>query len=301
MNTTITIKVVAEFAIPTTQIQNDIELAFGEFDRIVKTYTRFNDVSELAIINRHSGEWVDVSAEFIYLVKFMLQLAKATDGKFDPTIIDLLEAYGYSARYDFADKLADPELKNKIAEIVRTRPKWEDIELDEPNLRIKLAPKQRLDLGGVGKGYAIDCAYERLEHYANFLVDAGGDIRCRGITADNTPWQIGLKHRVGEVDGFIGKLSLSEGSVCASGSWARKVGDFHHIINPVSGEPENATLTAYTVAPIAMLADGWSTPLFLMGQAGLAVMPAEVKGLVINSSQKLFKTPDFPQIFSMAK
>jgi FAD:protein FMN transferase len=294
MNTTITIQVIADENDPTVEVQNAIELAFGEFDRIVKTYTRFNETSELAKLNQQGGKWVEVSQEFLHLIKFMLQLARTTNGAFDPTIIDLLEAYGYSAKYDFAEKLADPELAQKIQSLIATRPSWDDIELDEVNLKVKLAPKQRLDLGSVGKGYAIDCAWERLKNHANFLIDAGGDIRVQGSNLEGNPWQLGLKHKQGDQEGYLGKVELASGSLCSSGSWARKIGQFHHIINPTTGKPENNVATTYTYAPTAFAADGWSTPLFLT--ADLNILPKEVAGVIITSEQKLAKSENFPEV-----
>src|SRR5690606_16800322 len=116
-----------------------IEEAFGEFDRIVKQYTRFNENSELSNLNRQSNTWVKVSEEFFWLIEYMLNLAKKTHGAFDPTIIDFLEVYGYDKNYDFS-KLDKPELDNLVKKIAQERKSWKDIELKKQSRKVKLAP-----------------------------------------------------------------------------------------------------------------------------------------------------------------
>ncbi|MCA9381292.1 FAD:protein FMN transferase, partial [Candidatus Dojkabacteria bacterium] len=87
MNTDIDITVIQDGQ-STIEIAEAIESAYGEFERIVKKFTRFNEDSELSNLNRQSGKWVQVSEELVFLVSYMLNMSKKTDGAFDPTIID---------------------------------------------------------------------------------------------------------------------------------------------------------------------------------------------------------------------
>lgn len=294
MNTVITIKVITDAG--TVAGQNAIEKAFGQFERIVKLYSRFDEQSELSKLNRSGGKWFDVSEEFSFLIGYMLSLAKATNGVYDPTIIDILEAYGYSAKKDFDQKLNDPDLTKKIADLVANRPKFSEIELEKQ--RVKLAPNQRLDLGGIGKGYAIDCAAAELFEFSDFLIDAGGDIRVQGNNLEGKPWQLGLKHKFEDQEGYLGQVELTSGSLCASGSWARRVGNFHHIIDPQSGNPHNESLTAYTYAKTALLADSWCTPLFLFGKVDK--LPNDVAGMIIDKDNNATIGKGFPEIKPIA-
>jgi len=266
MNTLITIKVIKE-AETTVKILDAIEEAFGEFDRIVKAYTRFNENSELSNLNRMSGSWVKVSPEFFELTKKMLDLARKTDGAFDPTIIDFLEIYGYDKNYDFS-KLENPELDQLVQNRAKTRPSWNEIELDPENIKIKLQNDQKIDLGGIGKGYAIDCAFEKIikNQINNFLIDAGGDIRASGRNQKDNIWNVGLKHE--DINGkqiVHSMINLNNKALACSGSWARKVKQFHHLINPLTGKPQNAFKTIYVQADTATAADGWATALFILG------------------------------------
>ncbi len=278
MNTTITFKIVQTDE-PTVKVLDGIEEGFGEFDRIVKQYTRFDEGSELSDLNRHSGEWFKVNDEFFELIKYMLNLSEITDGAFDPTVIDFLEVYGYDKKYDFS-KLDNPDLDKRIEEIARTRKSWKEIKVDEKTKMVKLSKGQRIDLGGVGKGYAIDCAFEKLESKGlkNFLIDAGGDIRAKGKNEKNEYWQIALKNEnsKGEVE-IVGMMELKDESIASSGSWSRRVKQFHHLINPRTGLPENKLKTVYVQAKKAIDSDSWATALFVAGEEIHSKMPEGMK------------------------
>jgi len=290
MGTTITIKAIKTEKISTVAVSDALELGLSEFRRIVKLYTRFRDDSELADLNRRSGTWVDISAEFLMLISKMLQLSKETKGAFDPTIIDFLEIYGYDKNYDFS-KLENPKLDQLVNKIATTRASWQDIEFDQTNLRVKLVKNQRLDLGGIGKGYALDCAVKHLQNVGNFLIDAGGDLFAQGHNLENKPWLVDLKHK----DGVIGQIEMSapgEALAC-SGTWARKVKQFHHLINPVSGESDAKFETVFVLAKDGITADTWGTALAVGGKEVIDALPRGVNFLAIDPDGKVTGTEDF--------
>lgn len=309
MKTTVTITVVYDpEKFSTVSVAERIEAAFTEFHRVVKQYTRFESTSELSILNQHSGEWWEVNPEFYELTQFMLKLAAETGGVYDPTIIDILEAYGYDPKYDFS-KLEDPALEAKIQRLVETRPSWSEVELKDG--KIKLVPGQRLELGGIGKGYAIDLAYEKLKEIGNFMIDAGGDIRVLGTNVDGKPWRIGLKHRFmlpakegldesGNAEPqfeerIFGNIESTDLAVASSGSWARRVGKFHHILNPSTGQPSDDYATVFTAAPTALLADSWATPLFIAGPELMKNAPANVSAMWIKANGEAELSEEFPE------
>jgi len=264
MNTTITFKVVKDKA-TTVQVLDAIEEAFGEFDRIVKKYTRFNENSELSNLNRQPEKWVEVSDEFFWLIEYMLKLAKKTHGAFDPTIIDFLEVYGYDKNYDFS-KLDNPELDNLVKKIASERKSWEDIEMNKKTKEVKLAKNQKIDLGGVGKGYAIDCAFEKLKKVSdNFLIDAGGDMRASGVNEKGELWKVGMKDKKFGVEELIGYIELDNEALACSGSWSRQVKQFHHLIDPKTGKPKNTLRTIFVQAKDGITSDSWATALFVLG------------------------------------
>lgn len=282
MNTTITFKVVQDKE-STVEIMDAIEAGFGEFDRIVKTYTRFDEKSELSNLNRQPDRWINISKEFCYLVEYMLNLAKVTDGVFDPTVIDFLEVYGYDKNYDFS-KLEKPELDELVKKIAKERPSWKEIELDKENLRVKLVKNQRIDLGGIGKGYAIDCAFNKLNKFKNFFIDAGGDIRVKGNNEKGELWTVDLlaMNQKGHKE-IVGQLQLDNESIAGSGSWARKFKQFHHLINPKTGKPQNTFSTVFVQAPTSIESDSWATALFIGGEEIVKVMPDNFKYFTVKN------------------
>lgn len=268
MNTTITFKVVSK---STVKSLDAIEEAFGEFDRIVKQYTRFNESSELSNLNRNSGKWVKVTDEFFWLIEYMLNMSEKTHGAFDPTIIDFLEVYGYDKNYDFS-KLDNPELDTLVKKIAKERKSWKEIEMNKKTNEVKLAEGQRIDLGGVGKGYAIDCAFEKLKKASdNFLIDAGGDFRATGVNEKGEVWKVGMKDKRFEVEELIGYIELDNQALACSGSWSRKVKQFHHLINPTTGKPQNKFRTVFVQAPDGITSDSWATALFVSGGLNIKI------------------------------
>lgn len=303
MNTIVRITLYSDKS--TVQSHEKIQQAFACFDTVVKKYTRFNSKSELAKLNNSGGKPFKVSTEFFYLIEYMLGLSKLTDGSYDPTIIDLLETYGYGENRNF-EALDDPQLFEKIQELVKTRPRPQEIKLDKKKLTVQLAPRQRLDLGSIGKGYAVDLAYDVLADFPAFMINAGGDIRVKGPkpegetsnreNLDDGDWQIALykaqlPNKALQQDNLLGTISLKEGSVCGSGGWARKVRFFHHLLNPKTGLPINETSQTYVIAPTAIEADTWATVLFTLGEKGLELLKSKkFAGIVVDKNGKISQT-----------
>ncbi|HRP36939.1 MAG TPA: FAD:protein FMN transferase, partial [Candidatus Dojkabacteria bacterium] len=126
---------------PTVYTQQKIQEAFSCFDRVVKKYTRFSPKSELSALNNSGGKPMKVSDEFYYLIEYMLELGKITDGNYDPTIIDILETYGYGANRNFKE-LDDPNLYENIQTLVEKRPSPSQIKLNKKNKTVQFAPRQ---------------------------------------------------------------------------------------------------------------------------------------------------------------
>lgn len=263
MSTTISVEFNRE-GLSTVETAELFESAFGEFDRIVKRYTRFDENSELSNLNRQSGKPVKVSEEFFELISYMLELAQQSNGAYDPTVIDFLEMYGYDKDRDFS-KLEKESLPEDIKKRLSERPAWTEIQMEKENLTVTLAKSQKIDLGGVGKGFAIDKASEHLiEKVTDYMVAAGGDMRVGGTNEEGEKWRISLKGMKDGKEEVIGDVELENEAIASSGSWARKVGSFHHLIDPKSGKPtERDYSTVFVQASTAMKADGWATALFV--------------------------------------
>jgi thiamine biosynthesis lipoprotein len=247
MNTAITIKAYSSLA--NVDLNNALDISLNEFHKVVARFTRFSDSSELGILNKSNGKFIEVSEDLFRLVKFGYDFGLKTDGLFDITIIDLLEAYGYDKHYDFS-KLNNPKLENDIKKLISQRPNFKEIEFDEQNLKIKLAKKQRVDMGGYAKGYAIGLAKDKLITIGinDFIINAGGDIYANGNEIGsnlNNGWEVSIfdpakSLKTGKFETHT-KIILHNEALACSGPWARKVKFFHHLINPKTGLPAGNT------------------------------------------------------------
>ncbi len=270
------------------EISNYFKQAKLEFERIENLYSRFKQESYLSQFNLR--KFSQVTQEFFEITFFLLLFANLTNGVFDPTIIDILETYGYDKNYNFSKLDDKTNLENNLKNLLKTRNSYKDIIFEikdkcnvfkgnieyfanlisntedlhdyfsddfyklfkftlncefnhsKENLKqiankniqytIYLAENQRIEFGGCGKGFAIDKVYEILKPLENFIIDAGGDIRAFG-NIENRKWSASLFNTAQAIE-------LNSGdSFCCSGSSARKVKFFHHLINPKSAKPQN--------------------------------------------------------------
>jgi len=245
-------------------VENSIEEAFNFFHKVVDRFSRFNNNSELSKLNRSSGKKITVSPELFDLIKFSLELYKISNGLFDPTIITLLKAYGYDKSFDrarIAKKLGQDHVLEEIIAFNKNRPKASEIEIDPAKLEVKLQKGQGIDLGAIAKGYAIDLAkdYLNTQGYEDYIINAGGDIWAQG------PKKVALYD-----DGHMDRrIEINNEALAGSGSFARKVGFFHHIIDPHTAKPVDHAQTVYVIAKSAMQADAFATLAFLMGQKSI--------------------------------
>lgn len=304
MSTIIKITVISDKA---TIFTNDkIDEAFSKFKYVVSKFTRFDKNSDLSKLNsNHKGLPYKINRELFDLIKFSLNIAEITKGQFDPTIIDLLETYGYGEGLNFKE-LDNKELMNEIQKISLLRNNFKKIKLNESSLEIQLAKRQKIDLGGLGKGYAIDLAYDLLDKYFDsFLINAGGDIRAKGQNLEGNSWLIALeKEPIPNTSGQIstwGNIDLNNKALAASGYWYRRIKFFHHLLNPITGLPVNETTQVFVLADTALQADAWATALFVVGEDSLEsyknlLKEKCIEAMIVDNKGIAYSTAKFPYI-----
>jgi len=136
-----------------------------------------------------------------------------------------------------------------------------------------------VDLGGIGKGYAVDMAFEMVRRSGvnAAMLDLGGNIRVLGQADSGTNWTIGVRNPF-EREQMLGKIALPNGmAVATSGNYERFVEmggrRYSHIIDPRTGYPVEGMAGVTVVAPDASMSDALSTGLFVLGsQASLDVL-----------------------------
>jgi thiamine biosynthesis lipoprotein len=138
-------------------------------------------------------------------------------------------------------------------------------------------PDVELDLGGIAKGYGVDRAVKSLRSNGidNAIVNVGGDLYAMGVSENGDPWKIGIRDPE-DPDGIIETLEVSDRAVATSGDYIRYFQHegrrYHHLLDPVTGEPRVARMRSVTVAADdCMTADAAGTAIF--GMAGDAAGP----------------------------
>jgi len=157
-----------------------------------------------------------------------------------------------------------------------------------------LSRTAKVNIGGIGKGYAVDRAIAVLAVHGvrKGLVNAGGDLRTIG-----SPWTAGIQHPR-QPDLLVGKLAVNDMAVATSGDYEQYFIHnglrYHHILDPHTGQPARGLQSVTVIAPTCIQADALSTAIFVLGKdAGLAFVESlpDVEALLIaESGEKHFSS-----------
>jgi thiamine biosynthesis lipoprotein len=255
-----------------------IEAAFGEVERLDKVLSNWRDDSELAALNRDAdAQPVICSPDLAAVVEAALHWAGESGGAFDPTVEPLVRRFGLRGAEGRLPGIppeggvASATEAGESAIPVTGPVGWRHIRFDPARRAIRFdAPGVGLDLGGIGKGYALDAALRSLVAHGieSALLDFSGQILVHGTGPDDGGWRIGVtgpddRDRPAEV------LRITSGSLASSGNGERSVvgaeGPIGHILDPASGRPAGFTGTVTVLAGDGVSADALSTALFVMG------------------------------------
>ncbi len=256
----------------------------AEFDKI---YSRFRDDSLVAKIAERAGTFT-FPADGEKLFAMYRAMHDATDGKMTPLIGNMLVDAGYDAKYSLTPK-----------DKIRSVPKWDEVmRYEHPTLTTTVPVL--LDFGAAGKGYLIDIVSEMLEAYgfANYTVNAGGDIRHRSAT--NTLLRVGLENP-DDTTQVIGVAPIGNVSICASAGSRRRWRQYHHIMDPLLQISPMHLLGVWVIAESTILADALTTALFFASANELR-KKFEFEYLLLHSDHRAEKSSGFPgEIFERAK
>ncbi|HEY7148213.1 MAG TPA: FAD:protein FMN transferase [Gaiellaceae bacterium] len=235
--------------------------AESEFHRLEAILTRFRPRSELSRLNEAGS--LETGPELREVVELALAARARTDGRFDPTVHDAVVGAGYDRSFD--------ELPQDGTAVIVGSVCGGAVRIE--GSRIELDPGVRLDLGGIGKGYAAARAADLLSAAGPALVNAGGDVAVKGGT-----WPVGVERPGGDLT-----LELTDGGLATSGRdrrrWRRNGKELHHLIDPATGSPSPSDLLRVTVvASNAVEAEVWAKALYIAGEEE-AALEADMRGL----------------------
>lgn len=267
-----------------TDVINAME---AEVRRIEAKYSRYRDDSVLSDINQRAGQKVGLDNETLWLINYACACFEQSDGLFDISSGVLRQAWDFRA----GQLPSEATLARLLPRIGLSR-----IEISEAHLT--MPPDMELDLGGIGKEYAVDAAaaIARQAGITCGVVDLGGDLCILGPHADGSPWQLGVRNPR-DTENAIATLPVYQGGMASSGDYERffeKDGKrYCHLLNPESGFPVDYWASVTVVAPSCLLAGTLSTIAMLKEEAGEEWLRAQqVSALLIRPDLSLLSLTD---------
>jgi thiamine biosynthesis lipoprotein len=208
-----------------------------------RALSRFDPASDLSRLNAASGEWVEVGTRLEAALRLALRAREDSAGRFDPTILPVLQAAGYDRSFELLEQ-------RPPREVASWRPGAE-VELDG-NGSARVARGSAVDLGGIAKGFAAGRALNAMlaawPALPGGLADLGGDIAAWGRSPEGS-WRLAIADPR-RPESTLGTLELVAGGVATSGRDTRRFGPgqtFHHLIDPATGVPARSGPLAVTV------------------------------------------------------
>jgi thiamine biosynthesis lipoprotein len=238
--------------------------AFEEIDRIEGDLSRFIETSDVSRVSAlRAGEATIVGPDAFDCLELAGRVHAETEGAFDPTVGALFKAW-------FAPGGAEREPSEDELDRARARTGLGLLELGGGDLSVRAkADEVALDLGGIGKGWALDRMAEVLEEWdVTKAIVHSGESTCLAVGAplDAETWGMELRDVAG-ASGTLGDIRLRAGRAI-SGSGVRSGG--RHILDPRTGRPAEARPAAWAFAPSAALADALSTAFMVMSEDEVA-------------------------------
>ena len=239
----------------------DVELAFQKIMDLDSMFSDYKPESQISRINKSAGERaIKVSDGVIDILTFAKQVSMETNGVFDPTIGVLtigVYRFGRESKVD---------INEGSIEKARSLVNYRDIQINGNYVMLK-KKGMMLDLGGIGKGFAVDQAVDVLINggISRGMVSLAGDMRVFGNNLEIGIQDPGGKGTIATFTTGTGNLAIS-----TSGGYERSVDGggrvYHHLIVPQSGSPGNDFLSITVLMNgNNTLADAYATSLYLMG------------------------------------
>ncbi len=239
-----------------------IAAAFDEIARLEVVMSSWRSDSELSRLNAAAAARpFACSADLDAAIDSALAAARETDGAFDPTVEPLNRAWDLRGRGRVPRAT---ELDSALARVG-----WRGVTRDPATRSVRFSsPGMGLDLGGIGKGYALDRAAAQLGERGarRALVNFGGEVLAR---SDGPAWTVTVAHPNDRLRPVVA-LEIANSAVSTSGQSERGVEvrgrRYGHILEPSTGRPLERAASVTVVAASATRADALSTALLVMGR-----------------------------------
>ncbi len=267
------------------------EALFSEYDELYDIYNEYDGITNLATLNKMAGKGPQrVDARIIDMLLFAKEMHALTDGHVNVAMGAVLKIWH---EYREEGESIPP------IDILRAASEHTDINdliIDKEAGTVELAdPEMSLDVGAVGKGYAVEMIAKMLHGagYNNgFLINMGGNVRAVGKKPSGKPFSSGVANPDRESpEKVVYYFDLDDGAAVTSGPYIRFYTvdgvRYHHIINKDTLMPENYYSSVTVLSPSSALSDALSTAVFNMKFDTAADLVASLDGVKV-----IFVMPD---------
>lgn len=286
-------------------IQNGLDSIFKVINRSMSTYQPDSDISKI-----NAGDTsIVVDNNFREVLKASEKIYSESNGFFDPTVGNLVNAYG------FGPEKRNNGLNNRVIDSMLQYVGLNKIKLSAENRIIKDIPGIYLDFNAIAKGYTVDVIAEYLnsKKVLNYLVEVGGELMAKGTNIESEePWIVAIDDPL-QTEGnrvFEATLFLKNRGMATSGNYRKFRSDsltgqrYVHTINPITGRSEKSNLlSASVLAKNCTLADGYATAFMALGLDRSQEMLSRIKDVDVyfiyaeeNEEVKVFSTPGFKEV-----
>ena len=244
--------------------QKSIDSLFYLVNKSTSTYIPTSDISKI----NNGDTTIVLDAYFTEVMEKSKRIYEETNGYFDPTVGNLVNAYGFG-----------PKEAKKNMDSIKVRKMMQFVGLNKVTFKngrlMKEAPGIYLDFNSIGKGYGVDIIGRFLEtkNITNYLVEIGGEIRARGKNKKEKFWTVAIeKPNTDGTQSFQTTVRLENESMATSGNYRKfritKEGKkYVHTVNPTTGFASESNLLSASVISKSDCADvdAYATAFMAMG------------------------------------
>jgi len=248
-------------------IDKGLDSIFVVINNSMSTYQKDSDISRI----NFGDTTVQVDENFKKVFNYSEKIYRESNGYFDPTVGNLVNAYGFGPGSKLAE-LTRPEIDSMLQYVG-----FDKVKLTSENKIVKLRPEIYLDFNAIAKGFTVDVIAVFLDKKGieNYLVEVGGELVAKGRNlAKDMSWTVAIENplQTEENRTFQTALALNNRAMATSGNYRKFRVDsltgqtFVHTINPINGNSQKSNLlSASVLAENCALADAYATAFMALG------------------------------------
>lgn len=268
-------------------LKGEIDSLLVDFNKSLSTYDPNSTISKF---NSSSGNFCYSLTEDKYLLESLskaLQISEETDGAFDPTVMPLVNYWGFG----YKEKKMVEKPNTKTIDSLLNLIGYKKIGVLNSNDSICISrdvPNMSIDLSASAKGHGVDVVAALLSNYGieNYMVEIGGEVVASGVNNRNVYWTIGInKPEKGANPNDIQlPVSLQNKAMATSGNYRNYYENgeitYAHIVDPKTGDSRPTDILSSTIiADDCLTADAYATACMVKGLEKAKLLVSDRPGI----------------------